>query len=1108
MSNTILNILQRHGLRLSLCAITLSLGTMAFAQDADEVGEETALKAPKRKVIEDKNPTILVRGIVRDNVSGAPVAGVRVNVLNDQRYVAMTDANGKFTIKVPTFATSLYVQAPKYQSQQVAIRANDTTQEVNVSMLSDVFAPMYDEGTGITAKNSFTASGNGVSIDGEIQSNLGADVRSVMRSGNLDQGAFMQIRGINSLNANTQPLIIIDGVELDMQRGRYSLHQGDFLNVLSTLSPEDIDKVTVLKNATALYGARGANGVILIETKRGHSFATRIDAKISSGVTLMPQLPTMMDANQYRNYAVEQLGTISEVKDYQAKTGKLMNFNFLNDEPTSYYYPTFHNNTNWKDYVYRTAITQNYSINVQGGDDVGMYNLSVGYVNVDKNVKNCSFDRVNVRFNSDINLLSNLSTRFDMSFSRTNNYLYDDGFAEDMTESTVTSPTMLALIKSPLLYPYQYNKNVGGFTSLLYGADDLYEPLGTAYSLANPVALMESGEGDRKNKNENTFFNVAVAPTWNINDNLSATTHFSYYLNRNSQAYYRPNLGVPSFYVEGLGVVWSKVASIFANEQSFTSNTHIDWKNKFAAHEIAVTGGFRFTYFSYDCSDLASQYDNPLPDDKNPSLNVSEYSTIAGANDIWKNMQWYVSADYNYMNRYFLTLSVLAEANSRFGNNLDSGLKAAGLYWGIFPSVQAGWVITNENWFPKMSTINYLRLYAGFDISGNDDIDNYAARTSFSPIRFNGSEIGVQLTNVGNDKIKWETTTKWNVGVQANLLDNRLAVNANYYLHKTKDLLTLKTFSEPISGINRYWTNGGSLKNVGYEVAFSGKPVVSRDWNVEIGASVGHYDNKIEMLPDGNYTASVYGDNNILVSVANPVGLFYGYQTCGIFSSDAEARTAHTNADGSQTYLVMKNSSGLDERFEAGDVHFVDRNGDGVINDDDKAVIGNPNPDLYGNIFAKVSYKRFTLNVGFNYSLNNDVYNYQRSILNSGSTLFNQQVAEINHWRYEGQQASLPKVAYGDPMGNNRFSDRWIEDGSYLRLKTVALTYQIPIPESWQSWLQGISVWGEAHNIFTLTHYTGNDPEFSVGNGQLYQGIDCGYLSQSRSFTLGVKINL
>ncbi|MDO4992929.1 MAG: carboxypeptidase regulatory-like domain-containing protein, partial [Prevotellaceae bacterium] len=284
---------------------------MAFAQDADEVGEETALKAPKRKVVEDKNPTILVRGIVRDNVSGAPVAGVRVNVLNDQRYVAMTDANGKFTIKVPTFATLLYVQAPKYQSQQVAIRANDTTQEVNVSMLSDVFAPMYDEGTGITAKNSFTASGNGVSIDGEIQSNLGADVRSVMRSGNLDQGAFMQIRGINSLNANTQPLIIIDGVELDMQRGRYSLHQGDFFNVLSTLSPEDIDKVTVLKNATALYGARGANGVILIETKRGHSFATRIDAKISSGVTLMPQLPTMMDANQYRNYAVEQLGTIS-----------------------------------------------------------------------------------------------------------------------------------------------------------------------------------------------------------------------------------------------------------------------------------------------------------------------------------------------------------------------------------------------------------------------------------------------------------------------------------------------------------------------------------------------------------------------------------------------------------------------------------------------------------------------------------------------------------------------------------------------------------------------------------------------------------------------------
>jgi hypothetical protein len=189
-------------------------------------------------------------------------------------------------------------------------------------------------------------------------------------------------------------------------------------------------------------------------------------------------------------------------------------------------------------------------------------------------------------------------------------------------------------------------------------------------------------------------------------------------------------------------------------------------------------------------------------------------------------------------------------------------------------------------------------------------------------------------------------------------------------------------------------------------------------------------------------------------------------------------------------------------------VHFVDQNGDDCIDERDKVILGNPNPDFYGNIFAALNWKNFTLDMGFNFSVGNDVYNYQRSILNSGSTFYNQQVAEVGHWRYEGHEATLPKLAYGDPMGNNRFSDRWIEDGSYLRMKNLRMTYRIPVPESWTSWLQSMSVWGEAQNVFTLTRYTGNDPEFSIGNSVMYQGIDCGNLAQSRAFVLGLRINL
>ena len=170
-------------------------------------------------------------------------------------------------------------------------------------------------------------------------------------------------------------------------------------------------------------------------------------------------------------------------------------------------------------------------------------------------------------------------------------------------------------------------------------------------------------------------------------------------------------------------------------------------------------------------------------------------------------------------------------------------------------------------------------------------------------------------------------------------------------------------------------------------------------------------------------------------------------------------------------------------------------------------MIGNPNPDIYGNIFATVNFRNLTLTMGWNYSLGNDVYNYQRSVLNSGSTFYNQQVAETSHWRYEGQTTDYPRLAYGDPLGNNRFSDRWIEDGSYLRLKTLNLSYKVPVPSSW-TWLQGLNVWAEATNLLTFTKYLGSDPEFSIGNGVLYQGIDCGNLAQGRSFSLGVKINL
>ena len=287
------------------------------------------------------------------------------------------------------------------------------------------------------------------------------------------------------------------------------------------------------------------------------------------------------------------------------------------------------------------------------------------------------------------------------------------------------------------------------------------------------------------------------------------------------------------------------------------------------------------------------------------------------------------------------------------------------------------------------------------------------------------------------------------------------------------------------------------------------RAINKKDWKWEVGASAGTYKNKITKLPTGTnfkngkdelygFTTDIY-NGTVLSAEGMAAGVFYGYATDGVYKDAADALV-----DGKpvETYDV---NTGLVTQFEAGDVKFVDQDGNNFIDENDRVVIGNPNPALFGNIQSSLKYKNFTLSATLNYSLGNDVYNYQRSLLESGSNFYNQTVAVVNRWKAEGDVTDMPRATYGDPKGNNRFSDRWIEDGSYLRLKDLTLSYQVPVSASW---LQGLTVWASGTNLLTLTKYLGSDPEFSFSNNVLYQGIDNGMLGQSRSFNVGVKVNL
>lgn len=1082
--------------------MALGFSSPAFSQETAPAGEKTTAKVTR--TAKSKVPTREIKGVVTDMATKAPIPGVHIQSLGNRRYAAMTNDKGEFTIKVPTFETTLYVYSDGFLSQKIAVDKNTT--DLQVSIISDHFKTMFTDGTSITASvGSEFSHTTSRTVESDIAERLDGDVRTISRSGTPGYGYSMFIRGLHSLNADAQPLVVIDGIQQDMQYSRVSSHDGEFSDMLLNLNPADVASVQVLKNGTALYGAKGANGVILISTKRGYSQATRIEANVGVGFTLIPNLPDVMDAGEYRNYATEMLGTYPEISTFKG------DFKFMSDDKSKFYYEDYHNNTDWTKEVYRTAMVQDYNINVQGGDNVGMYNLSLGFTSDQSNARDNSFNRLNVRFNNDIYILKDLVTRVDMSFTKTNRDVFDDGVLEDLNSAPISAPTFLSLVKSPFLNPYTFNNRTRLISETLSDADDFLTDLDPDLSLANPKAILVNGHDSNKNRTEVTHLNATFGPKFMFNRYLNLMETFSYTYDYNSQRYYRPVGGMPTFTIPNLGPVTSMSKAFSRKETSLVSDTRLDWERIYGPHSFHAYGGLRFLSFSYNENDPTGQYSSG-GNDKTPSIsNNMQYKLVTGFNDKWKSFTWYGNFDYNYANKYFAQVTLSLESNSRFGKKAN-GLGMFGVKWGVFPSIQLGWVMSSESWFPKTKAVNYLQVHTGYDMSGNDGISNYAARTSFNLVKYLYNSNGIQLNNIGNDKVKWENTGKFNVGLKSAFLNNRVAFDFDFFFDHTSNLLTLKTINNPVIGVNNYWSNGGSLDNTGFEATISAKPVVMKNFNIEVGGSVGHYTNKVKSLPndtqlylDGQknakgYLSSAYGVDNIATIIDKPVASFYGYKTKGVYASDAEAKSATPNG-----YMVMEDATGAKIPFKAGDVRFVDINGDGIIGEADRTIIGDPNPDIYGNIFATINWKHLTLSALFNYSVGNDVFNYERSILEGGSNFYNQTTSLNNRWRGEGQITDVPRIVYGDPMGNSRFSDRWIEDGSFLRLKTLNLTYKIP---SSLTWLQGLSIWVEANNLFTITKYLGSDPEFSARNSVLYQGIDPGYMALGRTFTLGMKINL
>ena len=1027
-----------------------------------------------------------VTGQVVDAATKKPLVGVIVAAYDNDKYSAMTDEEGRYTLKVPDYVSSVQMRIDGYNFQQCAIADG----VANGYLYNEAFTEFYKRKTDAIQSSEASGFDNTaeVSIDPFIAQRLGADVRSVARGGNVGLGNTLLMAGINSLNSNVQPLVVVDDVIMDMEYNRTTLHDGYFNNMLANLNVNDIESVQVLKNGTAIYGAKGANGVILIKTKRNKSMATKIDVTINGRYELIPRLPKMMGAEDYRLYATELLAN---------KTLTLGQMKFLNNDPTYFYYNQYHNNTDWTDQVYKNAFSQNYGINVQGGDDIASYNLSVGYSLANSTLKKNDYSRFNMRLNTDINIAKGLDVRFDASYSDVDRSLFDDGAPSSVLSGVITSPGFIALAKSPFLSPYAYD-NAGNPSHYLAEADDYLEGMFQGRGrLANPASILEFGDGNNRNSLGNRLIVFAITPKYEFNKHLTLSEHFALSLVNTNENYYLPIQGTPTFIVDGLdetSVLNNLVMSQASSLTAIQSDTRLAWKNQFGAHQLGIMGGLRYLNSAYK---LTSQSGYNTPNDKAPKMNSSlSFKDTGGANDKTSDIIWYALGNYNYAQRYYLNAGISAHASSRFGTEAD-GLKMAGVVWGFFPSIEGSWVISNEEWFSSLKPVNYLRLNVGFDMTGNDDIDYTASRSYFVSRRMlNSSATGIVIGNIGNTELKWESTSRITAGIEGNFLNNRLNVRFNFFKSWTSNLLSLQQLAWA-SGLDANWSNDGKLENTGFDVHAAVKVLNLKDFRWEVGASVGHYKNKVTALPDNDRTfeTDLYGAT-IQTKVGQPAGLFYGYETNGVYST-----TDVANADAK--YLVKDNGDKV--FFKAGDMNFVDRDGNHVIDANDRTVIGDPNPDIYGNIHTTASWKNLTLTAVFNYSLGNDIFNYQRMLLEGGTYFLNQTTAMKSRWTTEGQQTAYPRAEYNDPMGNSRFSDRWIEDGSYLRMSNLTLSYYLPIQSTY---LQGITIFGNVTNLFTITKYLGSDPDCAIAGSILTQGIDRGLLGQGRSFSLGVNINL
>jgi TonB-linked SusC/RagA family outer membrane protein len=1025
--------------------------------------------------------TLLVKGIIR-NGAQKPVPNVSVGIQGSFELPAITDEAGEFAIKTISPNALLNINpSSRYKQKRVFLNNRDfleiylTENDVpsgddplvilSQQILRRNVISSYDvvSTENILATPSFT-------IDQYLQGRV-SGMNVVNRSGDPASGASAFIRGINSLNASSQPLYVIDGMPITSFMVFGSLLDGYTYNPLLSLNPLDVSRVTVVKDpvVTSAYGSKASNGLVLIETLNPSSTETVINLDVRTGYSLTPSrnIP-QLDAGEHRTLINEVLFS-SGMNEERVKE-KYPSL-FLN--PNDNKYIDYQHDTKWQDLIFSEAAFRNINIGVQGGDEIARYGLSFGYLDGEGIIKSTGYQGYNIRFLGLLNIFSWLKMNTGVSLS------YNSSDLKESAKISETSPILTSLGKSPMLNPFRYDTQ-GRELTLLAEVDEL--------GVSNPLAVINNYEAS--NTNFNFLTTIGLEAT--LKQNLILKTNIGITYNLLKEKIFMPNLGMEGYYKNEAHNVSKAANNTFS---SFFNNTYLYFEKSFGS-DISIssstginilTNDFGFDWALTKNSHINDQY-RMLQDGTN---NLRE---IGGQNRTWNWVSFYENFNFNYRDKYLATLTFSVDGSSRIGENAANTIKISDLPFGFFYAAGGAWRLSNESFLKNKKWLEELKLRVSYGLSGNDDIGEANAARFYDVVRFR-EVTGLYPAVKHNEELTYETVAQLNGGLDISILGSRVKATLDVYRSTIDNMLVYKPL-EAFFGYEYQPVNGGKMQNTGIDLTLFYRVIDKPDFKWDIQASYATFRNEIlEFTVDK--LSNVLPGSEVVNIIGEKANSFYGYVFEGVYASKSEAASRGLVNE----KLVP---------YGAGDAIYADISGPGgvpdkVINQYDKTIIGSPYPEHFGGFTNTFKYKRWTLEAFLQGVYGNEVFNYVRYKNESMSGIQNQSANVLNRWQYDGQVTTVPRALYNDPVGNTLFSSRWVENGSYLRIKNVSLSYFVP--NNFLTFRNAL-FYVSASNLFTFSEYLGYDPEFSYSHSTIEQGIDYGLTPQPRQFIVGVKFGL